>query len=136
MAESELALVRRAWDRWLAGDLDGIFELYSDDIYWDMTHFRDWPEPVYRGKDGVRRFLDEWLEVLEDYEAGVDEMMAAPDGRIVILAWQRGRGHTSGLKVEWQWAQINSIEDGLIVRIDNYDDRAAALREAGLPGRD
>lgn len=97
-----------------------------------MTHFRDWPDVTYRGDKGARRFLDEWLEVWDQHESGVDEILAAPDGRIVSLAWQRGKGRHSGLPMEIEWAQITTLRDGKIVRIDNYDERSTALEAAGL----
>ena len=31
-----------------------------------------------------------------------------------------------------EWAQIATFRDGKITRIDNYDDRDAALKAAGL----
>jgi ketosteroid isomerase-like protein len=76
--------------------------------------------------------LTEWLEVWEDYEIGLDEVRLAPDGRVVALAWQRGKGKQSGLAMEMQWAQIITIREGKVTRIDNYDDQAVALKAAGL----
>jgi ketosteroid isomerase-like protein len=88
--------------------------------------------PPYRGDEGVRRFLNEWLEVWDEYEVGVDEILAAPDGRIVSLAWQRGKGRRSGLPMEMEWAQITTMRDGKIIQMDNYDRRSQALEAAGL----
>jgi ketosteroid isomerase-like protein len=127
-----LELVRQAWDAWLRGDVDDLFAFFHPEIVWDMTHFRDWPDATYRGDEGVRRFLDEWLEVWDEYEVGVDEILAAPDGRIVSLAWQRGKGRRSGLPMEMEWAQITTMRDGKIIQMDNYDRRSEALEEAGL----
>ena len=125
-------LVREAWDAWLRGSVDDLFAFWHPEIVWDMTQFRDWPDATYRGDEGVRRFLDEWLEVWDEHESGVDEILAAPDGRIVSLAWQRGKGRHSGLPMEIEWAQITTLRDGKIIRIDNYDDRSKALEAAGL----
>jgi ketosteroid isomerase-like protein len=102
------------------------------DVVWDITHFRSWPESAYEGHDGVMRFLTEWLDVWEDYEVGLDEIRLAPDGRVVALAWQRGKGKQSGLAMEIQWAQIATLREGKVTRIDNYDDQAEALEAAGL----
>ena len=78
------------------GDIDAMFELWDRDIVWDTTHFRDWPESSLQGHEGVLNFLSEWLEVWDDYEMGVDETLATPDGRVISLAWQRGKGRQSG----------------------------------------
>ena len=127
-----MELVRQAWDAWLRGDVDDLFAFFHPEIVWDMTHFRDWPDATYRGDEGVRRFLDEWLEVWDEYEVGVAEILAAPDGRIVSLAWQRGKGRRSELPMEMEWAQITTMRDGKIIQMDNYDRRSQALEAAGL----
>ena len=128
-----MEIVREAWDASLRRDVDGMFAYFDPEVVWDMTHFREWPDVTYRGGEGVRRFLDEWLEVWDEYEVAVDELiLAAPDGRVVGLAWQRGKGRRSGLPMEMEWASITALRDGKIIRIDNYDDRSKALEAAGL----
>ena len=132
--EQNVDLVREAWDAWLRGDVNDLFAFWDPEIGWDMTHFRDWPDATYRGDEGVRRFLNDWLEVWDDYDVGLDEILAAPDGRIVTLAWQRGKGRHSGLPMEMEWAQVTTLRDGKVIRIDNYDERSKALEAAGLEG--
>ena len=80
----------------------------------------------------MRRFLTEWLEIWDAFEVGVEEILAVPDGRVVALAWQRGKGRHSGLTMDMEWGQVFMFRDGEIIRIDNYDDRAAALEAVGL----
>jgi ketosteroid isomerase-like protein len=132
MSQENVEVVRGAWDAWIRGDLDGLLAYYDPEGVWDLTHFREWPDVTYRGLEGVRRFLDEWLEVWDDFEVGVEEILAAPDGRVVSLAWQRGRGRQSGLPMEMEWALIFTVRDGKVIRNDNYDDRSKALEAAGL----
>jgi ketosteroid isomerase-like protein len=132
MSQENMETVRRSWEAWGNGDLDRLFALWDPEIVWDLTHFSEWPESRYDGHDGMKRFLTEWLEVWEDYEVGLDEIHLAPDGRIVSLAWQRGKGKQSGLEMKMEWAQIITVRDGKVTRIDNYDDQSAALAAAGL----
>ena len=133
MSGENVQLVRQSWDAWFRGDLDSLFaDSWDREVTWDMAHFREWPDRSYQGTEGVRRFLSEWLEVWTDYEVGVDEILVAPDGRVVTLAWQRGRGRESGLAMDMEWAQIATISDGKIIRVENYDDRSNALEAAGL----
>jgi ketosteroid isomerase-like protein len=132
MSQENVEIVREAWDAWLRGDMDSLLSCYDPEVVWNLTHFRDWPDNTYRGHQGVRRFLEEWLEVWDDYEAGVEEIRTAPDGRVVSLAWQRGRGRQSGLAMEIEYALIVTVRDGMILRLDNYDERSDALEAAGL----
>ena len=132
MSEENVEVIREGWEAWLGGNLGALLELCDPDVVWDISHFREWPESEYRGIEGVRQFLTEWLEVWGDYEVGVDEILVAPDGRVVSLFWQRGRGHESGLAMEARWAMIATVRDGKITRFDNYDNRVEAIEAAGL----
>jgi ketosteroid isomerase-like protein len=132
MSQENVELVRRGYAAWLQGDLPGLFDLYDADIVWDTSHFRDWPESAYHGIAGVERFLNEWLAVWDDYEMRVDDVFAARDGRVVSLIHHQGKGRESGLALDMEMAQIATVCDGKITRLDNYDDRAQALEAAGL----
>jgi ketosteroid isomerase-like protein len=129
---SNVEIARRAWEAWSGGDFDGLFALLSPNVVFDTSHLRDWPEPEYVGHTGFRRFLTEWLEVWEAFEVGVDELVAAPDGRVVSVFWQRGKGRTSGLAMDVKWALISMIRDDKVLRIDVYESRQQALEAVGL----
>jgi ketosteroid isomerase-like protein len=124
--------VRRSWDAWLRGDLPGVLSEYDPEVVWDLRHFRDSPESEFRGTENVEGFFNEWFAVWDDYEVGVDEILAAPDGRVVTLYWQRGKGRASGLAMHEASALITTVRDGKITHIQIYDDRAEALEAAGL----
>lgn len=132
MSRANLEIARRAWDAWSGGDFDGLFALLSQSVVFDTSHLRDWPEPEYVGHAGFRRFLTEWLEVWDAFEVGVDELVAAPDGRVVSVFWQRGKGRTSGLAMDVKWALISTIRDDKVLRIDMYESRQQALEAVGL----
>jgi ketosteroid isomerase-like protein len=51
---------------------------------------------------------------------------------VVSIITQRGVGRDSGLPMHMEMAQITTIRDGMVTRIDNYDDRGEALVAAGL----
>ena len=132
MSQANVETSRRAWDFWSRGDLDGLLALCDEEVVFDTSRMRDWPEPEYRGHSGLRRFLTEWLDVWEGFEVGVDELIPAADGRVVSLFWQRGKGRRSGLTMDVAWAIVGALWDGRIVRFEVYDDRTEALKAAGL----
>ena len=133
MASENVEISRRAWDAWTRGAVDEVFEYFDPDVEWDTTTYEGWPEVgVYKRHDGVREFFEAWLASWERYESGVDEFIEAGDGRVVALAWQRGYGTDSHAPVEMEWAQVATLRDGLIVRMEAWSDREAALRSVGL----
>jgi ketosteroid isomerase-like protein len=105
MTQANVEVVRRGWDAWLRGDLPGLFSNVDPEVVWDTSHFHDWPESAYHGIEGVERFLTEWLEVWADYEVEVEDIIAAPDGRVVSLLLQRGRGRDFKWKCRRPWSR-------------------------------
>jgi ketosteroid isomerase-like protein len=133
MSAENVEIVRTGCEAWVRGDFDASFENWNPDIAWDTTHFEGWVEnKVYRGKDEVRRFLEEWLASwdAESYESSF-EVMDAGD-RVLVFWSQRMRGQGSGAPVKLASAQVLTIRGGRVRRIDNYTSRTEALKAAGL----
>jgi ketosteroid isomerase-like protein len=134
MSQENVEIVRRAWEAWIAGDLDAQFESFHPEVEVSFEHFDGWPEnPVVYGHDGVRKFFVDWLASWERYEAGVEEYIDVDHERVLVLCWQRGYGPGSHVPVQMDWAQIVTIKDGLVLRMDSYSDRPAAREAVDLP---
>jgi ketosteroid isomerase-like protein len=132
MSEENVEIMRRAREAWLRGDMDALVSLWDPEVVFDLQHFQNWPESSYHGVEGVRGFLTEWLEMWGDYEIHVDEILSAPDGRVVSLYTQRAKGGQSGIPMVLVMAQIVTLRNGKIIRFDSYDDQAQGLKAAGL----
>ena len=65
MTENEpAAIAQQLIERWNAGDVEGVVELYSEDAA--MYPGEDWPDQaVFRGHDGVRENIEQWRSVWE-----------------------------------------------------------------------
>jgi ketosteroid isomerase-like protein len=90
---------------------------------------------VLRGHDGVRAWLGEPYKEL-DVERVVDRMQVA--GHVVVASGRiRHRWRESGeVADESDVAILAHIEDDRIVRLQTFEDEAAALAAAGLPAED
>ncbi len=132
MSQENVEIVRQGWEAWIRGDLREVVSTWDPEIVLDMTHWRDWPEAEYHGAERVSSFMHEWLDMWDAYEAGIEAVIAAPDGRIVTLYWHRGRGRDSGLPMEFQGAMVATLRDGKVTRTAYYDDRAEALEVVGI----
>jgi ketosteroid isomerase-like protein len=109
-----------------------VADLATADFVWDMSNFHGWPEQqVYEGVDGTRAFLSEWVEAWEDWELELEGLYDAGD-KVVALVYQRGRSKAAGMPVEMYFAQVWTLRDGKVSRMDMYSDRAEALEAAGL----
>jgi len=133
MSAENVEVARGANEAWIDGDVDRALAFFAEDAEWDVTTYSGWPEAeVYRGRERIRAFFEQWLGVWERYEAGVDDYVDAGGDLVVVLCWQRGYSEGSQIPVEMRWALVATVRDGLIVRGAAYDDREDALRAAGV----
>jgi ketosteroid isomerase-like protein len=133
VSEENAEAVRRTCEAWERGELETWLETLHPDVVWDTTHFEGWLEgAIYRGRDAVRHFLvDEWRGSWDRYEARVEEVADAGD-RVLVFWSQRMVGAGSGVPVVLDSAQVCTVRDGKLARVDNYTDRAEALKAVGL----
>jgi ketosteroid isomerase-like protein len=134
VASGNAEIVRRAWDAWIRGDVDGVLAVLDPEIEWDTTTFEGWPEAgVYKGHEGVREFLEAWRSSWDSFESGLEEIIDADTDVVVALAWQAGAGPGSRAPVRMEWGQVCHMRDGMVVRIEGWASHAGALESAGLP---
>jgi len=133
VSQENVEVVRRSCEAWARGDLAAWLETLHPQIVWDSSHFQGWLEAsVFRGRDEVRGFLvDEWLASWDRYEARVEEVADAGD-RVLVRWWQRMVGAGGGVPLVVHTAQLCSVRDGRVARIDNYTDPSQALKAVGL----
>jgi ketosteroid isomerase-like protein len=136
MSHENVGIVRRAYDAFNRGGTEACISegLWSPEVVWDVTPSGIPGLGTYRGREEVKRFFEEdWFSAFpfDEWEVEVEEVIDAGD-RIVSMSRQHGRGAGSGVVAELELAQVSTLRDGQIVRIDNYLDRAKALHAAGL----
>ena len=86
---------------------------------------------VYSGPGAV----EEWFVALdESWEALTGEIQGSRDGGdwVVGFARLRGRGRGSGAAIDIEGASVAHFRDGLIRRLQNFTNRADALKAVGL----
>jgi ketosteroid isomerase-like protein len=126
-----MELVRRLYEAFRTHDNVWPFEVYDPEIEWYPGALGVGFEQVYRGHDGVRAFWRYWLESWEGIAFRLDDLIDAGD-EVVALIWQRNRGRASGAVVEYEWAQVWTLRDGLVTRQRIFLRREDALEAVGL----
>ena len=86
---------------------------------------------VYRGIEAIRRQHRGWFEAYPDLHVEPVEIRINGDTAFV---WVRFTGHgaDSGAAMDMELAQVITIEDRQTRRIEEFFDRGAGLRAAGL----
>ncbi len=86
---------------------------------------------VYRGLEAIREQHRGWLETYPDLHVEPVEIRSNGD---LVFVWTRFTGHgaDSGVEMNMEVAHVVTIEDGRTRRVQEYFDRAEALRAVGL----
>jgi ketosteroid isomerase-like protein len=96
----------------------------------------EWSAPedgtTYRGREGVRQRLEEWLESFGDYRYEVKQIIDCGGDDVLVVGTEVGRGAMSGAEVRSTDYELLTIQGGLIVRIREFYDEGKALEAAGL----
>jgi ketosteroid isomerase-like protein len=86
---------------------------------------------VYSGIEAIRKQHQGWVDAYPDLHVEPLEIRANGDR---VFVWTRFTGHgaDSGAAMEMELAQVITLEQGRTRRIQEFFDRAEALRAAGL----
>jgi len=130
MSRKNVELVRRAYEAFNRGDLDGAVADIAPDCEYVATGAIPGVEGVYRGPEGFKRFLGWLLNEFDDARAEIHEVIEAGDQVLVSLT-NRGRGKQSGVEVDWQVWQLWTVRDGTTRRGQGFTSREEALEAVG-----
>ena len=136
MSQKNVEIVRRVTEAFNQDGVDAAIGsgLWSPEVVFDFSGSGIPGLGVYRGYDEIREFFKEdWFGVFpfEEWELEDEELVDHGD-RVIAMSRQRGRGASSGVATEVEFASIATLRDGEIVRVEFYLDREKALEAAGL----
>jgi ketosteroid isomerase-like protein len=85
----------------------------------------------HHGHAGYRESWRKLLEAFEDLTWEPEELIDARNGLISVTRWS-GHGAGSGVPVNHLMFQVYTLRNGLVVKQEDFADRAEALEAAGL----
>jgi ketosteroid isomerase-like protein len=85
-----------------------------------------------RGHEDTARGVDQFLDAAQDYRINVPEVTDLSDGQVLAVVRLAMKGKASDIDVNATIFSIVTVEDGLIIRMDEYPERAEALEAVGL----
>jgi uncharacterized protein len=85
----------------------------------------------FRGREPFVRFVDEWLDMWDDYDLTLEALIVIGDRQVAFVRC-RGTARGSGVALDQRGAQLLVARDGLIASFRPYTDRDEALVAAGL----
>jgi ketosteroid isomerase-like protein len=84
---------------------------------------------VYRGHDGIRRFMTDVDEDIENMQVRAEEVLEV-GGHIVVYGAILGRGRGSGMDLELPIGWVMRVRDRRVDYLRAYPERADALSAA------
>ena len=109
------------------GDLEAIFELYAEDIDYDLTQSGSPFSERVVGHEPIREMWRVWLRNWDDYRA--EPLEFVEDGEMVFVRVHvTATSRSLGIPIDAHSADIFTIRDGRIARIASYSDVEVAHR--------
>jgi ketosteroid isomerase-like protein len=111
-------------------DVDASIGIVAPDAVWEVRALG----LSLTGTEAIREFIEDWRRSYEDFTNEIAESRVLGGGVTLIVIRQTGRLKGGGGELHQELAWVMTWADGLIVRIDGYQDidqaRAAAERLA------
>jgi ketosteroid isomerase-like protein len=128
MPSEAAAVVRASIDAFNRRDMPALLECVDPNVEWvPLRAVLD--GDVYRGHEGIQRFIVDSDEDMENMQVREDELLEVGD-KFVVYGALVGRGRGSGMDLELPLGWVIGLHDGRIDYLRAYTDRAAALEAA------
>ena len=131
MSQENVETVRLAFDAVARRDRAAFLAMCDPDV--ETVPFRDFPESApTRGAEAV---WDRFVELTESWQEGAlkpVEVIDAAGGKVVAHACGEMLGEASGMTVAANVWSVTTLDNGKMLRIDWFADRAEALKAVGL----
>ena len=117
MAQSNAALIKRGYDAFAHGDIQGALAIFAHDILWHVPG-RGPLSRDYRGHDEVLGFFQHFMELSSGtFRLQVDHILAEGDVVVVLCTDSARRGDRS-----WSSPQVHvwTVRDGYAVTFRQY----------------
>jgi ketosteroid isomerase-like protein len=125
----QVAAVRDVGEAFNSGDLDRILAVIHPDFETTVPPQFSAEPDTYRGHDGIRRYFDSFGDAMTDISFQQEELQVVGPHVVLTLALT-AKGRTTGIPVEQRLGQVWTVNDGKVIRIQNFASFAEALEAA------
>jgi len=115
MSDTNIAVVKKIYECFDAGDISGLLELVTDDFTFDHRGNDNPESPInklWEGKSGTQSFFDTLLDTQDVLEHDVHEFFTS-ENKVAVTGFYKGRVKKTGKEFASNWAQVWTIENGL-----------------------
>jgi ketosteroid isomerase-like protein len=127
-------IVRRTFERWNRGDR----ELREDDIDPEAEVVSQLANQVFRGYDGIRRWIADVLDSFDEWGMEISDCRETGSDGLLVIGRAHLRGRESGVDLDVPCAWLFDFRDGRMSRMEiflNRVDEALAVVSGAAAGR-
>lgn len=128
-AEERIALARRGFAAYEAGDVDTVLELFDPEIEVFVAD-QYLLAGTHRGIDGFLKWVVEWNDAWESFDSDIEEVVAMGDRHAVVRVHQVGLERGSGIEVDQTVGFVFEVRDGRCVHLALYPSFEEGVRVA------
>ncbi|MEQ1763543.1 MAG: nuclear transport factor 2 family protein [Pyrinomonadaceae bacterium] len=119
-------IVKKGYECFGSGDIEGLLELYSDDISWETPKVDNAAYSGARqGKEAVLEFFGMLAESETFTKFEPTEFIAEGD-RVVVLGKFEANVKATGKTFATDWVHVMTVKDGKVTAFREHFDTAAA----------
>lgn len=124
-----MEIVRGMYDAWERGDSDSALSYFHPDVEWSEPRQSRCANVAWAGRCGGSA---DRVEAFENYRYELHELTGCGKDKVLLAAWQSGRGKLSGAEVAEENFCVFTLGDGKIVKQRMFRRRADPLEAVGL----
>ena len=126
MSEDTLAIIRRAYDAFAAGDLDGVLPYLHPEIVWDASEAYA-HRGTFHGPYEVHNYLKTIGDAWHAFRLEADEFTPSLIGRYMVTGKIHGIERSSGHALEAPFIHVIKVRDARIAKVQIFVDRDRAV---------
>ena len=135
MSQENVEVTRELMDAVARQDLARLIELTDPDVEWHSFLAQLGEGGVYRGHDGMRRYVRDLSDAWEFLRTQVDDVLAVGEV-VVVVGSLRYRGKGSGVETESPAGYVAKFREGRMVYMRAFREPEQALLSLGLSEQD
>src|SRR6266571_4609911 len=126
MSQENVEVVRDSLQAFADGGLDAYTAFWHPEITWRAIEGAPDDVGEMRGKEMVRRYVQDWLDTFDDFSIAPEELLDLGADHVVAVQRISGRAKLSGVETQLRYPVIYTLRDGKIVDGREYAHRQEA----------
>ena len=119
-------IVKKAYQCFGSGDIEGLLNCFSDDIAWETPKVDNAAySGARRGKEAVGEFF-EMLAESETFTKFEPTEFIAEGDKVVVLGSSEANVNATGKTFSTEWVHVMTVRDGKVTGFKEFFDTAAA----------